>query len=202
MKKYFKLILVLFIVTACKDSVNNNAIAHTPVEENLSFEDMPNENTTYDTIYTVNTTNNNLLIKELKVKLKAAHFTFEETKSAGGYSYNNCEENKVIFVKGDGIRSYFARSKKPEKGKKDFYPDFTISVYEFASNEIAQQNFEILERALHSAGRFCNGKSPEKIIINGNEVFHLGTRAEMFRTYTEKYGDFIKNFNKPNTPQH
>jgi len=100
----------------------------------------------------------------------------------------------VILIDGKGIREYFARSKKPEKGTKDFYPDFVIWVYEFPTNDIAKQNYDILEEAFNSAGRFCNGKAPEKLIFNGNEVFHLRTRAEMFRTYTDKYGEIIKNY--------
>jgi len=80
------------------------------------------------------------------------------------------------------------------KGIKNHYPDFLIQVYEFQFNEIAQQNFEILKEALNSAKEFWNGKSPEKIIINRNEIFHLGTRANIFSTYTEKHGDIIKNF--------
>ena len=158
------------------------------------MENMPNENTKYDTIRTTNITDNYKLISFLNSKLEIAHFTFEERESRGGFSYNNCEENRIILIHGDGIREYFARSRRPEKGTKNFYPDFVILVYEFPTNEIASQNGEILEKALNSAGKFCNGKAPEKIVTNGNEIFHLSTRAEMFRTYTEKYGEMIKNY--------
>ncbi len=163
-------------------------------EEYYYFGEMPNKKTEFDTIYTKNVTDNTKLITYLKSKLETAKFTFEELKSRRGLSFNNCEENRIKIIEGDGIREYFARSKKPEKGSKDYYPDFYIEVYEFPTDEIAEQNYKIFEKALNSAGRFCNGKSPEKLIINGNEVFHLGTRAEMFRTYTEKYGEMIKNF--------
>lgn len=187
MKKYFSYIMVVFLITSCKNTNDKT-------NENLSMGDIPNENTKYDTIYTINSADNTKLINELKTKLEKVNFTFEERKNRGGLSYNNCEENSVKLISGNGIREYFARSKKPEKGTKDFYPDFVIWVYEFPTNDIAKQNFDILEKALNSAGQFCNGKLPEKIVINGNEVFHLRTRAEMFRTYTEKYGEIIKNY--------
>lgn len=194
MKKYFTYIIALFLIASCKENIRSNDDTNGNTKENLSMGEMPNGNTQYDTIYTVNSTDNTKLINELKSILETAKFTFDERKSRGGFSYNNCEENRVKLIEGDGIRAYFARSKKPEKGTKDFYPDFVICVYEFPTNEIAKQNFEILEKALNSAGAFCNGKSPEKLVVNGNEVFHLGTRAEMFRTYTEKYGEIIKNY--------
>ena len=77
---------------------------------------------------------------------------------------------------------------------KNVFPDFIITVYEFENKNIANKNFKIINNALFSAGRFCNGKCPEKLVQNGNEIFHLSGRAEMFRTYTEKYGELIKNY--------
>ncbi|WP_282788120.1 hypothetical protein [Flavobacterium croceum] len=194
MKKYLSYLIVFLLITSCNESLKSKTNKNDTDIENFSMEEMPNKNTKYDTIYTVNSTDNIKLIYELKTKLEKADFTFEERKNRGGFSYNNCEENSVKLIRGNGIREYFARSKKPEKGTKDFYPDFIILVYEFPTNAIAKQNYEILNKALNSGGRFCNGKSPEKLVFNRNEVFYLGTRAEMFRTYTEKYGEIIKNY--------
>lgn len=194
MKKYFIYLIVFLSIISCNENLKSKTNKNDKAIENLSMGEMPNENTKYDTIYTVNSANNIKIINELKIKLEKADFTFEERKNRGGFPYNNCEENSVKLIDGNGIREYFARSKKPEKGKKDFYPDFIILVYEFPTNDIAKQNYEILNKALNSAGRFCNGKSPEKLVFNKNEILHLGTRAEMFRTYTEKYGEIIKNY--------
>jgi hypothetical protein len=194
MINYFNYLLFILLITSCKENIKNKNNTNDKINENLSMGEMPNENSKYDTIYTINSADNTKLINYLKTKLEKVNFTFEERKNRGGLSYNNCGENSVKLISGNGIREYFARSKKPEKGAKNFYPDFVIWVYEFPTNDIAKQNFNILEKALNSGGKFCNGKSPEKIVINGNEVFHLGTRAEMFRTYTEKYGEIIKNY--------
>ena len=194
MKKYLNYLIVIFLITSCKENLKSKNDTIDKANESLSMGEMPNKNTKYDTIYTVNSVDNAKLINELKTKLEKADFTFAERKSRGGLSYNNCEENIIRLIGGNGIREYFARSKKPEKGTKDFYPDFVIWVYEFPTNDIAKQNYDILDKALNSAGQFCNGKAPEKLVFNGNEVFHLSTRAEMFRTYTEKYGEIIKNY--------
>ena len=108
MKKYFSYIMVVFLITSCKNTNDKT-------NENLSMGDIPNENTKYDTIYTINSADNTKLINELKTKLEKVNFTFEERKNRGGLSYNNCEENSVKLISGNGIREYFARSKKPEK---------------------------------------------------------------------------------------
>ncbi|MFN5416808.1 MAG: hypothetical protein ACK5B9_07095 [Flavobacteriia bacterium] len=97
-------------------------------------------------------------------------------------------------MKGKGVRSYFARSSKPSKNTEDFFPDFHLNVFEFPNEKIAQEKFEIMDKALQSDGRFCNGKAPQILVINKNEVFLLSTRAEMFRGYIEDYAKFIKSY--------
>ncbi len=149
----------------------------------------------YDSLfYTVKLASNVRLLDALITKLKQADFTFEERDSRGEPSYINYSENRITIIEGNGIRKYFAISKKPEKGSKNLYPDFGIWVYKFPTDDVAQRHYEQLNKALQSSGRYCNGKSPEKLVLNGNEVFHLSTRAEAFRTYIEKYGEFIKKF--------
>ena len=160
----------------------------------LSYEDMPNEKTTYDTIYTVDSPDNTKLIEALEKQLKTDHFTVKLRDNTYQFSVNNCVENKKITLKGEGIREYFARSTKPEKGTTDYYADFVLRVYEFANDEMAKKNYHILNEALNSPGKFCNGKSSDRLILNGRELFFIGTRAEMFSTYTKRYADFIQNY--------
>ncbi|MGG5207308.1 hypothetical protein ACQWU4_00070 [Chryseobacterium sp. MIQD13] len=191
MKSYSLYFTLLTFVFSCNGSKND--MFKKDEDKTLSIEDMPNKKTVYDTVYTQNTADNMKLITNLKTKLEKAGFSFELQK-ADRISYNNCEENSIKIIGGDGIRKYFARSSKPEKGTKDFYPDFVIRVYEFSSKAEAEENFKELDKALYSRGKHCNGKAPEKLVINGNEIFHLSTRAEMFRTYMEKYGEMIKNY--------
>jgi hypothetical protein len=188
-------IILIFSFLSCKN--NDKKIENDSTNKNeLGIENMPNNETEYDTIFTKNTNDNQKLITELENKLLKSEFKFEKDEKVKQNCYNNCEENKVILVKGNGIRNYYAKSLVPEKNTtmKNVFPDFILTVYEFENENIANKNFEIINNALFSAGRFCNGKAPEKLVQNGNEIFHLSSRAEMFRTYTEKYGELIKNY--------
>lgn len=190
MKKYSLYLPLFLFIFSCSESKKDK---WKKADDTIrSIEQMPDKFTVYDTIYTRNMEDNSQLITNLKAELERNGFSFESQKP-GRMSYNNCEENSIKIVEGNGIRKYFAKSSKPEKGTKDFYPDFVIWVYEFPSQKEAERNFKELDKALYSKGSHCNGKAPEKLVINGNEVYHLSTRAEMFRTYTEKYGEMVKN---------
>ena len=195
MNKIYIITLLIFSVLSCKNS--DKKIESVLIEKNgLGIEDMPNNETKYDTIFTKNINDNQKLITKLENNLVKSKFKFEKNDNIRQNSYNNCEENIVVLIKGNGIRNYYAKSQVAEKNTtiKNVFPDFIITVYEFENKNIADKNFKIIKKALFSAGRFCNGKAPEKLVQNGNEIFHLSTRAEMFRTYTEKYGELIKNY--------
>ncbi|MBB6369656.1 hypothetical protein [Chryseobacterium shigense] len=190
---HFLLLILFFSCSESKKEMSGNDGFNKTDDHVFSIEEMPNQGTTYDTIYTQNVPDNIRLITALETDLEKAGFSFKSRKSAE-ISYNNCEENSIKIVSGNGIREYFAKSSKPEKGTEDFYPDFVVRVYEFPSKEDAGKGFKDLEKALYSRGNHCNGKAPEKLVMNGTEVYHLSTRAEMFRSYTEKYGEMIKNY--------
>lgn len=185
--KYTFIISLLVLLVAC----NNSATNKQPITINQNSPDSIVK-TTYDTIYTKEMDNNEKLLVHLKTQLAKENFTFEERKSRGGLSYGITDT--VVLIKGNGIREYYARSTKPQKGTTDFYPDFNIWVYEFPTNQTAQENFNIIEKANKSHHREIRMISVEKIIINGNEIFHLSTRTEMFLPFIEKYGEMIKNY--------
>ncbi|PQA89875.1 hypothetical protein B0A69_21890 [Chryseobacterium shigense] len=191
MKKQILFLPLLIFIFSC--SGNKNDSVKKEDKEALSIEDMPDKDTAYDTIKTQNTEGHQKLINDLGVELQKAGFSFEMRKNQNR-SFNNCEENRVKVIAGNGIREYFAKSHKPEKGTKDFYPDFVIRVYEFKSEADAERNFKELNTALYSRGRHCNGKAPEKLVINGREIYDLSTRAEMFRAYIEKYSKVIEDY--------
>ncbi|MBC7524617.1 MAG: hypothetical protein H7239_09290 [Flavobacterium sp.] len=190
MKEIF-LLLIVFCFISCKNTNENDLETE---KKYLGFEDMPNRETKYKKVLTENSADNLKLFNALKSKLEKASFKLTKQKDIRKLSFNDCEDNLIISIDGNGIRQYYARSHKSEKALKNTYADFSIWVYEFSTPKIAKQNYDLLEKAFNSKGRFCNGKAPEKLVINGNEVFHLSTRAEMFRTYTEKYGEIIKNY--------
>ena len=184
MKSYFIYIILIVLILACTESTDNSSAVKKFVIETDK----------YDTIYTVNSADNTGLINELRSELQQANFTIEERKIVDGFPFYECERSNVKFVGGDGIREYFTRSKIPEEGTGNLYPDFVIWVFEFPSDDIARQNYNILEKVVDSASRQCLAKAPERLEINGNEVFLLETRAERFRTYIDKYGELIKNY--------
>lgn len=164
------------------------------VETGLTFKEMPNENTTYITIETDTIDENDALMLALQTRLLKANFEFIEKDSGTSWSENDCSLNKIIQVKGQGIRSYTAVSNEKVGEDKKVRPDFVLLVFGFENEQIAEQNFQIIASAVHSANGYCNGKSPENIVRNGKEVFYFTTRAEMFRPYIDEYAKFIHDF--------
>ena len=110
------------------------------------------------------------------------------------WSENDCNLNKVIQVKGEGVRIYTAQSKVGIGTKKNYFPDFTMFIFGFDNEAQAIQHFTTLKSAVSSNHGFCNGKAPENIVRNGNEIFYFTTRAEMFRGYINESADFIQNY--------
>ncbi|MDP2386677.1 MAG: hypothetical protein Q8M29_09925 [Bacteroidota bacterium] len=187
-------LIILSISTFLFSCTNAEEVEVTKNEkmENLGFEDMPNSETKSITIETKNTADQLELITKLRAKLEEDDFDFEQQEVTRFPGFSNCEENTTISITGNGLRQYFARSRKPEKNTTDFYPDFIIQVFEFQNEQIAQEKFEIMHKAMHSKGRFCNGKAPMVLVINNNEVFYFFTRAEMFRGYINEYSEFVE----------
>ncbi|WP_292009462.1 hypothetical protein [Chryseobacterium sp.] len=194
MKKHTSSLLFLIsliFIFSCKKTQKPEEI---PAD--IAMDYMPNPKTQYDTIYTYASADSISLIKKLSSHLAKAGFRIKERNTTHKDTYYNCEENRIYLVQGNGVREYFIRRIIPEKGTADTYPDFVVREYSFPTEEQAQQNFKILDKALNSAGGYCMDKSPQKVVINGNKIFHLATRAEMFRGYIEKYGDILKDYNK------
>ncbi len=190
---------ILISLYACSEQSapnldSSNKEEQKSVESGLTFKEMPNENTTYVSIETNSIEENDLLMLALQTRLLKANFDFIEKDSGTSWSENDCTLNKIIQVKGAGIRSYTAVSKEKIGEDKNIRPDFVILVFSFENEQIAEQNFKIISSAVNSAGGYCNGKSPENIVRNGKEVFYFTTRAEMFRTYIDEYAKFIHDF--------
>ena len=164
-------------------------------DQGLKFEDMPNHQTVYETIEANNINENEVLINAFQAQLLKDHFELFESESGKTWSENDCNLNKIIKVKGEGLRIYTAKSKMGIGPKQNIFPDFTLLVFGFDDEQQAIQHFQTLNSAVSSNG-FCNGKSPEKIIRQGQEVFYFTTRAEMFRGYINQYAEFIENYQK------
>lgn len=161
------------------------------VQQGLTFEDIPNEETVYETIEANNIDENEVLMNIFQTQLLKDQFELFERESGNAWSENDCHLNKIIQVKGQGLRTYIAQSKLGVGEKKNIFPDFTLLVFGFDNEQQAIQHFTTLHSAV-SSNNFCNGKTPEKIVRSQNEIFYFTTRAEMFRTYINRYADFIQ----------
>lgn len=161
--------------------------------KNLSFNDIPNEKTTFEVIEAKAIDENDALLIALETQLLKDQFDFVEKESGTSWSENDCTNNKIIKVKGDGIRSYRAVS-KVKVGEDQDYPDFSLLVFAFEQPDLAEQNFLTLKTAVESDNGFCNGKSPELIVRNGNEIFYFTSSKENFRPYLDKYSQFVQTY--------
>lgn len=168
--------------------------------QGLTFEDIPNQDTTYETIEANNIDENEILMNALQTELLKNKFELFESESGKTWSENDCNLNKIIKVKGEGLRVYTAESKQGIGPKKNYFPDFTLLVFGFDDEQQAKQHFKTLASAVNSQG-FCNGKAPEKIVRNGSEIFYFATRAEMFRGYIEQYAEFIQDYKEADIAQ-
>ena len=137
---------------------------------------------------------NEALMAHLQTELLKDQFDLFEKDSGTSWSENDCDQNKVIKVKGEGIRSYRGVSQVKVGDDKKIRPDFTLLVFTFDTPQIAQQSFQILDSAVGSGHGLCNGKAPEQLVLNGREIYYFTTRAEMFRGYINKYAEVVKQF--------
>ncbi|MEG0132152.1 MAG: hypothetical protein RR677_11855, partial [Acinetobacter sp.] len=168
--------------------------------KNLSFDEMPNEKTVFEIIEAKSIDENDALLVALQTQLLKDQFEFVEKESGTSWSENDCTNNKVIQVKGDGIRSYRAESLVKVGQKNNIRPDFSLLVFAFEDAQLAEKNFISLKTAVESDNGFCNGKSPEVIVRNGNEVFYFTSRAEMFRSYLDQYSQYVEDYKAEKQP--
>jgi hypothetical protein len=79
---------------------------------------------------------------------------------------------------------------------KNTYADFSLTVFAFKNNKIAAQYYAIIQEALNtsSAEAYCNHKTPANLLQRDNKIYYFVTRAEMFKTHTVKYANYIKNY--------
>ena len=162
--------------------------------KSLTFADIPNKDTVYETIETNSIDENDTLMTHLQTQLLKDQFDLFEKESGNSWSENDCDKNRIIRIKGEGIRSYRGVSKVKIGDEKKYIPDFIMLVFTFDNEQLAQQHFITIDSAVGSGSGFCNGKAPEQLVLNGREIFYFTTRAEMFRTYINKYAEIVKQF--------
>ncbi len=180
-EEVLKILIILLVTVSCKESKNRK-----------EYWDIPNSKTKTEIIYTVDKQGDNKLFSKFNADIKQEKFKIENIEMNSEMSYNDCIRNVILTIKGQGIRKYYI--KRQEAKPKNFYPDFILWVYEFDNEEQAQKVKNLINDALKSGSGFCNGKDPKLITKNGNKVFYLSTRAEMFRSYIINFGKKIENY--------
>ncbi len=158
--------------------------------QRLTYEDFPNEKTKTLNIEAHQSLNDEDLINTFRAQLLKDHFQLSKNTGDQAWSTNDCHLNQIIRVTGPGIHAYRASSRVGIGQKKDYFPDFYMTVFSFKTVQEADQHFKTLAVPVNSQ-EFCNGKSPERLVKNGRFIFYFATRAEMFRGYINQYVEFI-----------
>lgn len=200
MNKNIILLCVVMGLLACSEPQKMDQKNEPLEKKELTFGDMPNEQTKYETISTQPLAGNDAPLVALQTQLIKDHFEFIEKESGNSWSVHDCQNNIIIDVKGEGISTYTAKSKVGvgEGGKQ--FPDFLLLTFEFPTVEETTAKFKILDDAVHSSGGFCNGKAPATVVMSGNMVFYFTTSSEEFRSYIQSYADFVKSIKTVTVP--
>jgi hypothetical protein len=159
--------------------------------------DMPNADTLYITLNTVNMPNDEVLLNGFEKNLQKDHFKFIKNSAGDRASFRNCDTNTIFNIEGSGILNYYAKRTVAEKGSmKNTYADFSLSIFTFENDKVAEENLSIIEEALKTVAYYdyCNGKAPTTFLRIDNTIYYFSTRADMFTTHTVKYANYIKNF--------
>jgi hypothetical protein len=186
-KNLLLLSLILAILNGCHDKSVDTA----------DMDEMPNANTRYIMLNSLNISDNTNLLNSLEQKLHKDHFTFTKTRQGGDTSFINCDNNTVLNIEGKGILSYYVESTAPEKGSmKNTYARFRLTIFTFENEKVAANNHKMIEAALSSSSseNYCNGKGVITLLHRDKTIYYFFPGANMFETHTVKYANYIKNF--------
>ena len=163
------------------------------IEQRRVYEDMPNDDTQTINIVLNKAMDDPKFMYDFEQKLAKNHFKLSKKSEDRTWSTNDCERNQIIKITGFGVYHYAASSQVGIGQNKDYYPDFNMTILSFDTEQEAIQQFKGLASSVNYQ-QFCNGKSPEKMLQKGRYIIYLNTRAELFRTYINRYADFIEQY--------
>lgn len=203
MKKNIMLLCLLMALCACSEPPNmenKKQPQQNQQPKELTFEDMPNEQTRYETMETQALVGNDAALVALQIQLIKDNFEFIEKDSGNSWSVHDCQNNIIIDVKGEGISTYTAKSKVGVGEDSEDFPDFLLLRFEFPSVDATVEKFKKLDDAVRSGGGLCNGKAPATVVMSGNEIYYFTTGTEKFRDYIHRYAAIVQNFKPQVTP--
>lgn len=141
-----------------------------------------------------NAQENSIFLKKLKKDLKNDHFFIDKSEDGAQNNgvYSHCGKDLTINIKEWGVKWFHIKRSVDEP--ENYYPDFTLTIFEFKNEDEAQKYLDKINPLLRPNARFCNSKSPIKIVRNKSKIYELQTRAEMFRGYTNDFAEKIKSY--------
>lgn len=144
-------------------------------------------------IFTTASGTDESLMLMLKNDLHLEKFKIEKTEKEKSYSQFDGNRKVNVVLQGNGITKYFI--KRQEAKPEGYYPDFTMYVISLKNEGTAKRCFDKLYAAMHSRGLGEERmKNVETITQNGNHIFFLSTRGELFRGYINVFAEKIHNY--------
>ncbi|MDR2238783.1 MAG: hypothetical protein LBE92_21930 [Chryseobacterium sp.] len=161
----FKSLLISFsflLVLSCQKKIEDSVLYK-----------LFNPKYTHDTISTVNMPDNLVLIDSLyeeleKNDVEVTSYITDKSKDEYNFIFDcvnlvqyhiNMKGMRTYSIKAKSKRIKYNRRTKMDRSNKTFssyYYNFHIRIYEFENDEIAQKQFEILDKASRSGEGFCN----------------------------------------------
>lgn len=199
MKRYGIILLALLLQACSKpdqakiDQAEKKDVPARYQATYLSADQMPNEKTQYLKIRTKDMPDNQSLLENLDQKLQMANFILETEDDVHKWTLNDCDQNRIIQVDGEGMRRYSVTRTVAMPDHAHQFPEFMILVFEFQTAQEAHEKYNILDNALLSGGKTCNGKSPSVFVENGNEIFYFTTPKSEYFSFIQQYANDVNS---------
>ena len=147
-----------------------------------------------EVITTSNMPDNETLFTQFKADLESDRFVIEDSRTEENFVWYDGDRDVDLKVEGEGIRWYYIKQHDKPGETQHYHPDFNLMVFEFENRKKAKSCYQKIDDALRSNSGFMNGKGPQRVVFNQNEVFYFSSRAEMFRRYINFYAKQVEGY--------
>lgn len=175
--------------------------------EDSTFYKLLNSKYKHDTILTTNMPDNALIISNLtkeleKNDMEITAYKIDETEPDYNFVFD-CVNLIEYHIESTGMRAYsiksntksikYHRKNRSNKRFSSYYKKFNMCIYEFESEEIANKNFETIEKARSSGNGMCNKTFNTHYVLKKNEIFEFSTMDEKSLHAMREYINFVQN---------
>ncbi len=175
--------------------------------EDSIFYQLFNAKYKHDTIHTLNMPDNAIVITNLNKELEKNDLeitAYKVDEIAPEYNFIfDCVNLIEYHIESTGMRAYSIKSnsksiklnKKHRSNKRfsRYYKNFKMCIYEFENEEVANRNFEILEKVSNSGNGNCNRTFNTRYVLKKNEIFEFSTMDMKSLNIMREYLNFIEN---------